>query len=81
MAINFEAPFIYLLFGNTRALLLDTGATASPELVPVRSVVDSLIERWLDVHPRSRYQLLVLHTHGHGDHIAGDGQFRDARTR
>jgi len=54
MAINYEAPFIYLLFGNTRALLLDTGATTSPELFPVRSVVDSLIERWLDVHPRSR---------------------------
>jgi len=66
---------------RNQRLLLDTGATASPELVPVRSVVDSLIERWLDVHPRSRYQLLVLHTHGHGDHIAGDGQFRDARTR
>ena len=77
MAINYEAPFIYLLFGNTTALLLDTGATASPELFPVRSVVDSLIEQWLDVHPRSRYELLVLHTHGHGDHIAGDGQFRD----
>ncbi len=26
-ATNYEAPFLYLLFGNERAILLDTGAT------------------------------------------------------
>ncbi|MFC7640635.1 MBL fold metallo-hydrolase [Streptosporangium lutulentum] len=26
-------------------------------------------------HPRDGYELLVLHTHPHGDHVAGDGQF------
>ena len=32
MAIDYEAPFLYLLFGGDRALLLDTGATASAAL-------------------------------------------------
>jgi hydroxyacylglutathione hydrolase len=27
-SVHYEAPFLYLLFGNDRALLLDTGATA-----------------------------------------------------
>jgi hypothetical protein len=37
MAVNHEAPFMFLLFGNSRALLLDTGATASPEYFPLRA--------------------------------------------
>jgi hypothetical protein len=27
MAINYEAPFMFLLFGDARAVLIDTGAT------------------------------------------------------
>ncbi|GLX08892.1 MBL fold metallo-hydrolase [Microbispora sp. NBRC 16548] len=75
-AINYEAPFMFLMFGNTRALLLDTGATASPAYFPLRRTVDEIVDRWLADHPREGYGLLVAHTHGHGDHIAGDGQFR-----
>ncbi|GLW12061.1 hypothetical protein Misp01_71890 [Microtetraspora sp. NBRC 13810] len=74
-AIDYEAPFMFLLFGETRAVLVDTGATASAEWFPLRRVVDEVIGRWLAVHPRDGYGLLVLHTHGHGDHVAGDGQF------
>jgi hydroxyacylglutathione hydrolase len=74
-AVNYEAPFIYLLFGNDRALLLDTGATADPGLFPLRQTVDDLIAQWLGRHPRERYELVVAHTHGHGDHVAGDAQF------
>jgi hypothetical protein len=29
-SVHYEAPFLYLIFGNDRALLLDTGATADP---------------------------------------------------
>jgi len=39
--------------------------------------VDRLLAGWLAAHPRDRYQLLVLHSHGHSDHVAGDGQFGD----
>ena len=76
-AIHYEAPFLYLLFGDRRAVLLDTGATASPVLFPVRQTVDELVQTWLARNPRAGYELVVLHTHSHGDHVAGDGQFRD----
>jgi hydroxyacylglutathione hydrolase len=74
-AVHYEAPFLYLLFGNDRALLVDTGATPDPRLFPLRATVDRLLDGWLAAHPRDRYQLLVLHSHGHSDHVAGDGQF------
>jgi hydroxyacylglutathione hydrolase len=75
--VNYEAPFIFLLFGNERALLLDTGATEDPAGFPLRSTVDRLIAAWLARHPREGYELVVAHTHGHGDHVAGDAQFAD----
>ncbi|CAG6397798.1 MBL fold metallo-hydrolase [Streptomyces cocklensis] len=77
MAIDYEAPFLFLLFGNDRAVLVDTGATASAAFLPLRQVVDRLVDRWLARHPRQEYHLLVLHTHAHRDHVAGDGQFAD----
>jgi hydroxyacylglutathione hydrolase len=76
-AIDYEAPFLFLLFGERRAVLLDTGATASPDFFPLRRVVDGLIATWLGRNPRNDYELLVLHTHGHGDHVAADEQFTD----
>ncbi|WP_194820038.1 MBL fold metallo-hydrolase [Nocardia sp. XZ_19_385] len=77
MAVNYEAPFLFLLFGETEVVLIDTGATASAEFFPLRRVVDELIADWLERHPRTGYRLLVLHTHAHTDHIAGDSQFAD----
>lgn len=75
--VHYEGPFLYLLFGNDRALLLDTGATGEPERFPLRATVDRLIDEWLAAHPRPAYELVVAHTHGHGDHVAGDAQFAD----
>jgi hydroxyacylglutathione hydrolase len=76
-SVNYEAPFLYLLFGNDRALLLDTGATADPVKFPLRATVDRLVAGWLAEHPRDAYQLVVAHTHGHNDHVAADAQFAD----
>jgi glyoxylase-like metal-dependent hydrolase (beta-lactamase superfamily II) len=73
--ISFEAPFLYLLFGNERALLLDTGARRRPSASPLRGTIDTLIADWLHQFPRQGYQLVVAHTHGHNDHVAGDAQF------
>jgi hydroxyacylglutathione hydrolase len=76
MAVHYEAPFMFLLFGNSRALLLDTGATADARYFPLRRTVDEIIEGWLADHPcPGDYRLLVLHTHSHTDHTAADGQF------
>jgi glyoxylase-like metal-dependent hydrolase (beta-lactamase superfamily II) len=74
-ATSYEAPFIYLMFGNERAMLLDTGATAAESVFPLRPTVDGLIAGWLAENPHEDYELVVAHTHGHGDHVAGDGQF------
>jgi glyoxylase-like metal-dependent hydrolase (beta-lactamase superfamily II) len=74
-ATNYEAPFIYLMFGNQRALLLDTGARREADVFPLRETVDRLLTAWLAEHPRDSYELVVAHTHGHGDHVAADEQF------
>jgi glyoxylase-like metal-dependent hydrolase (beta-lactamase superfamily II) len=73
--LTYEAPFLYLLFGAERALLLDTGAVADPSRSLVRQTVDEIMRGWLDTHPRDDYELIVAHTHSHSDHIAGDAQF------
>ena len=76
MAVHYEAPFMFLLFGESTALLLDTGATEDPRFFPLRRTVDAIIDRWLAEHPHpGDYGLVVLHTHSHSDHIAADGQF------
>ena len=76
-SVHYEGPFLFLLLGDERALLLDTGATPEPEFFPLRRTVDALVAEWLGVNPRDGYHLLVSHTHGHGDHVAADGQFAD----
>lgn len=70
---NFEAPFLYLLFGRERALLIDTGAGG----LSVRPTVDRLIAAWRASHGNRTIRLVVAHSHGHGDHHAGDVEFRD----
>jgi hydroxyacylglutathione hydrolase len=68
---NYEKPFLYLLFGADKALLLDTGAGKTD----VAAVVNRTIDGWLRRNRRDRIALVVAHTHAHGDHIAGDDQF------
>lgn len=68
---HFEAPFIYLLFGRDRALLLDTGAGN----IALRPTVDRLIEEWRKANGGRPISLIVAHSHAHDDHIAGDGEF------
>lgn len=74
-ASHWEAPFMFLLFGRERAVLLDTGATTDESVFPLRATVDNAVDRWLGSHPTDRtrpYELVVAHTHAHGDHVAGD---------
>ena len=70
---NFEAPFLYLVFGNDRALLIDSGAGD----LKIRPTVDRLVAEWQARHSKRAIRLVVAHSHGHGDHHAGDAEFRD----
>ncbi|HEX5060213.1 MAG TPA: MBL fold metallo-hydrolase [Kofleriaceae bacterium] len=60
---TFEAPFIYVIEGTTKALMIDSGATNTTTL---RDTVRGLI---------GTKQLIVAHSHAHGDHTAGDTTF------
>ena len=70
---DYEKPFLYLIFGTEKALLWDTGSKNAR----VRESVDRLMDRWLKAHQRTSIPLVVIHSHRHGDHIAGDAQFAD----
>ena len=65
---NYEKPFLYLLFGKEKALLLDTGAGKTD----VARVVKTQIDDWLSRNKRESIPLIVAHTHAHSDHISGD---------
>lgn len=70
---NFEAPFLYLIFGHGEALLIDSGAGG----LRIRPTIDRLIEEWRARHGGRSVRLVVAHSHSHGDHHAGDDEFRD----
>jgi len=65
---TFEAPFLYLLFGATKALLIDTGVAGAD----LRVEVDRLIAARLAARRQTSISLVVMHSHGHSDHVGGD---------
>lgn len=70
--VNYEKPFLYLLFGKERALLIDTGAGQTH----VGADVAKALSGWAADNGRSPLPLLVGHSHSHGDHVSGDAQFK-----
>lgn len=68
----YEGNFLYLLFGDEKALLMDTGAKPSS---PVWETVDRIVRAWLNANNMASIELIVAHTHSHFDHIQGDSQF------
>jgi glyoxylase-like metal-dependent hydrolase (beta-lactamase superfamily II) len=68
---TFEAPFMYLLLGTSKALLIDTGDVADAKLMPLAATVAELLPQV----GSAKMPLIVVHTHGHLDHRAGDAQF------
>ncbi len=76
--INYEGPFIYLFFGQEKVFMQDTGAAPpanSGIAFPIRETVQKIIEEWSTKHGTTKMQLLVTHSHAHGDHTGGDAQF------
>lgn len=71
LCATFEAPFMYLLVGSTKALLIDSGDVADPSQVPLANTVMHLLPE----DGPAKLPLLVVHTHRHLDHRAGDEQF------
>jgi len=68
--VNTEAPFLYLILGEEKALLLDSGAK------PEDGVPFPLIETVNRLIGGRKVDLLVAHTHNHRDHTAFDSAFR-----
>jgi len=69
---DFEAPLLYLLIGEEEALLIDSGAVPDSAQMPLVETVMGL----LPDKGAGKIPLLVLHSHGHGDHRAADAQFK-----
>ncbi len=53
--LNYEKPFIYLIFGKDKALLLDTGAGKTD----ISYVVKNVIAKWLTRNKRESIPLVV----------------------
>ena len=73
--VSYEAPFMFVLFGSSTVLVLDTGATKEAEIFPLYATVQGLVEKRHSGRT-SPMHMLVLHTHSHGDHKAADAQFK-----
>lgn len=69
--ITFEAPFIYILVGSEKVLVLDTGAIAQNAEYSLYKEVENLLGR----EQLSTKELIVMHSHGHSDHTQGDSSF------
>lgn len=74
--LNYEAPFMFLFIGQEKALLMDTGATKEAESFPLYNTVNKIIQNWQDQN-NITVELIVAHTHSHGDHFAADEQFKN----
>ena len=65
---DYEKPFIFLIFGKDRAILIDTGSR-NGDLVPT---LERTVKSWLARNKRTSIPLIVIHTHEHEDHTWGD---------
>lgn len=74
--VHFEAPFIYVLFGEHTVFVQDTGATADADQFPLYDIVQNLVAQRNKLPSDSELKILVTHSHSHSDHTAADPQFR-----
>lgn len=69
---DYEKPFIFLIFGRDKALLMDTGSR-NGDLVPT---LQRTVKNWLARNGRASIPLIVAHTHEHEDHTWGDAAIK-----
>lgn len=70
--LSFEAPFIYVLVGEHRIFILDTGDSDDPSEFPLYSLIQSVAGG----DTLAGKEILVAHSHSHRDHYRGDAQFK-----
>jgi len=73
--LSYEAPFIYVLFGDEKTLVLDTGATEEAASFPLYQTIIELQQKHLGKVKTDNREILVIHSHSHSDHRAADSQF------
>jgi glyoxylase-like metal-dependent hydrolase (beta-lactamase superfamily II) len=71
LCTSFEGPFLFLLFGEDRVLLEDTGDGG----IDLSGTVYGIIDDWLAAHGKESIELVVVNSHAHGDHVAGNPMF------
>lgn len=76
-AVHWEAPFMYLLMGEQRAVLFDVGATAETDYFPLRDVVDRVLERWQQANQVDELTLVVMPLGSEASQTAARAQFED----
>jgi hydroxyacylglutathione hydrolase len=76
--VHAEKPFLYLIFGENKALLEDTGVVSEKDktAIPTAPVIMDLMAKWAKRKHHAPVSLVVIHSHSHGDHTAADAQFK-----
>lgn len=73
--LSYEAPFIYVLVGEDKIVVLDTGATESAQEFPLYKTIQSLNQKHAAQDNSGKREILVIHSHSHSDHYSADPQF------
>jgi len=73
--LSYEAPFIYVLIGDEKILVVDTGATESAKEFPLYETIQSLNQKHSAQRKTDKREILVIHSHSHSDHYSADSQF------
>jgi len=75
--LTFEAPFIYVLIGENKVLVLDSGAIDDKNEMPLVDTLKTII----GVNKNNEFNkpVVVAHSHKHSDHYKGDALFEDIK--
>jgi glyoxylase-like metal-dependent hydrolase (beta-lactamase superfamily II) len=68
LCTSFEGPFMFMVFGQDRVLIEDTGDGG----IPIATAVQGVIDDWLEQNGKTDIELVIVNSHGHGDHVQGN---------
>lgn len=74
---TYEAPFIYVMVGDKKTVVVDSGATESDQEFPLYKTIQSIHQKHQTSIESGVRDILVLHTHSHSDHYGADKQFKN----